>query len=77
MIDSISQIEQSHDRVVPYSSLKTEYGVPYTRVHLLRLEKAGKFPKRFRVGGRKVARFARELRAWLEERSASRTENGA
>jgi prophage regulatory protein len=36
--------------LVRFDALKDE-GIPWSRVHLARLEKAGKFPKRVRLGG--------------------------
>lgn len=64
---------QRHDRIVTYPRLKLEWGVSYSRVHLGRLEKAGKFPKRVPLGGSTVAWLESELAAWLAERAASRT----
>lgn len=43
--------------------------VPYSAQHLLRLEKQGKFPKRIRIGERRVGWRLSEIEAWLEERS--------
>jgi prophage regulatory protein len=43
--------------------------VPYSAQHLLRLEKQGKFPKRIRIGERRVEWRLSEIEAWLEERS--------
>ena len=39
--------------------------VPYTRQHILRLEKANKFPRRLRVGANRVSWHARDIEAWL------------
>jgi prophage regulatory protein len=39
--------------------------VPYVRQHILRLEKAGKFPKRRRVGPNRVGWHAKDIEAWL------------
>ena len=44
--------------------------VPYTPQHILRLEKKGKFPKRIKVGERRVGWWLHEVMAWLEEKSA-------
>ena len=48
--------------------------VPYTPQHILRLEKRGKFPKRIRIGERRVGWRLSDVEAWLAERSA---ESGA
>ena len=47
--------------------------VPYTRQHILRLEKAGKFPKRLKIGARRVGWLLSEIEAWVGERAALRT----
>lgn len=46
--------------------------IPFTRQHILRLEKAGKFPKRFKIGARRVAWLLSEIEAWVAERAALR-----
>ena len=46
-------------------------GIPFTAMHLYRLEAAGKFPKRFKIieGGQSVAWVAAEVDAWMAARS--------
>lgn len=46
--------------------------VPFTRQHILRLEKAGKFPLRFKIGARRVVWLLSEIEAWVGERAALR-----
>ena len=43
--------------------------VPYCPQHILRLEKKGKFPKRIKVGERRVGWWLHEVMAWLEQKS--------
>ena len=45
-------------------------GIPFTAMHLYRLEAAGKFPKRFKIieGGQSVAWVAAEVDAWMAAR---------
>lgn len=43
--------------------------VPYTPQHIARLEKAGRFPKRIRIGERRVGWRLSDIEAWLNERS--------
>ena len=43
--------------------------VPYCPQHILRLEKKGKFPKRIKVGERRVGWWLHDVMAWLEEKS--------
>jgi len=44
--------------------------VPYTNVHLHRLEKAGRFPKRIRLGPARVVWRLDEVLKWVEARCA-------
>lgn len=39
-----------------------------------RMEKARKFPQRLRLGGNSSGWLASEVRAWIEERAAERTD---
>jgi prophage regulatory protein len=39
--------------------------VPYTPQHILRLEKLGKFPKRIRIGARRVGWYLTDIEGWL------------
>ena len=39
--------------------------VPYTPQHILRLEKRNKFPRRIRIGPRRVGWYLAEIEAWL------------
>ena len=45
--------------------------VPYTPQHILRLEKKGKFPKRIKIGERRVGWWLHEVMAWLEQKSGT------
>ena len=46
--------------------------VPYTIRHIYRLEKAGKFPARVKIGANRVAWVHTEVLRWLELRVAGR-----
>jgi prophage regulatory protein len=64
---------QSGIRFIAWPELEPR--VPYTRQHLSRLERAGKFPKRVRVGNNqsgRVAWVASEVDAWFAARVAER-----
>ena len=39
--------------------------IPFTRQHILRLEKAGRFPRRLQIGARRVGWLATEIEDWL------------
>lgn len=59
-------------KMLSFPELKTAKGIPYSRVHLRRLEAAGRFPRRAQLGGNAVAWIESEIDAWLEERAAER-----
>lgn len=46
--------------------------VPLSRSQIWRLEQAGQFPRRVRIGQRRVAWRVSEIDNWLKTRSASR-----
>jgi prophage regulatory protein len=62
-------------KLVSKKELKSIYGVPYSSysfAHIARLEAAGQFPKRVRLGACRVAWVAGELQDWIDERVAKR-----
>lgn len=44
----------------------------YSRMHVDRLEKAGKFPKRVKLGENSVGWFEHEIDAWLKAKASAR-----
>ena len=61
-------------KLVSKKELKSVYGVPYSFAHIARLEIAGQFPKRIRLGACRVAWIAEEVDDWIEERIANRAQ---
>ena len=59
-------------KLVSKKELKSVYGIPYCFAHIARLESAGDFPKRIRLGACRVAWFADEVEEWITERAAQR-----
>ncbi len=59
-------------KLVTKKELKIVFGVPYSFAHIARLEAAGQFPKRVRLGACRVAWLSEEVQAWIDERVASR-----
>jgi prophage regulatory protein len=59
-------------RFVRFDRLKPDFGIDYSRMHVNRLEKAGRFPKRVQLGPNSVAWLEDELIAWQTERIAAR-----
>ena len=62
----------SKKKLVSKKELKTVLGIPYSFQHVARLEKAGRFPKRIRLGQNRVAWLLSEVEAWVDERLANR-----
>ena len=62
----------SEKQLVSKKELKTVLGIPYSFQHIARLEKAGKFPKRLRLGQNRVAWLRSEVEAWIDEKLADR-----
>jgi prophage regulatory protein len=62
-------------KVVSKKELKTVCGIPYSPQHIARLEAAGTFPKRIRLGQNRVAWLLSEVEEWLNVRIASRDTN--
>jgi len=42
--------------------------VPFTPQHIWRLEKQGKFPRRIKIGVRRVGWYLSDVEAWLADR---------
>lgn len=62
----------SQKRLVSKRELKSVLGIPYSPQHIARLEAAGQFPKRIRLGQNRVAWVQAEVEAWIDERLAER-----
>ncbi len=63
------------NRFIRFPELQERKGVPFSNVHLRRLEAAGQFPRRVKIGngdGGSVARLESEIDAWIEERVKAR-----
>jgi prophage regulatory protein len=59
-------------KLVSKKELKTLLGIPYSFAHISRLEAAGKFPRRVKLGACRVAWVLDEVLDWIEERVAQR-----
>lgn len=59
-------------KLVSKKELKSIYGIPYCFAHIVRLEAAGRFPKRIQLGACRVAWLAEEVQDWIDERVATR-----
>jgi prophage regulatory protein len=59
-------------RLLGYDDLKPVKGVNFSKVHLWRLERAGKFPKRVRLGQSRYGWLDSEIDTWISQRVAER-----
>ena len=64
------KIMLSTERLITADELSTI--VPFPRVHLGRLEKAGRFPRRLKIGERRVAWRLSDVLQWIEDRAEER-----
>ena len=65
------------DRII--SSRERRQRIPYSDMHIWRLEKAGKFPRRIKLGPSPTGRVGwrlSEIMNWIEERAAEREPTG-
>jgi prophage regulatory protein len=60
-------------RLIPYSALAAKC-ITYSKPHLWRLEKAGKFPKRVPIGVGRYGYVEAEIDEWIETRVRERDE---
>ena len=58
-------------RLLTFADLK-ERGIPWSRVHVGRLEAAGKFPQHIDLGENSIAWFEDEIDDFLEAKAAAR-----
>jgi prophage regulatory protein len=58
-------------RLISYDDLKSK-GIPYSKPHLWRLEKQGKFPKRVPIGAGRYAYVEAEIDGYVESLIAAR-----
>jgi prophage regulatory protein len=63
-------------RILDKKALRAK-GVPYSNVHLLRLETQGKFPKRFNLTQNRVAWIEDDVDRWIKERVKASTRDSA
>jgi prophage regulatory protein len=63
-------------RLLDYQALKGR-GIPWTRIHLARLEAAGKFPLHVDIGENSVAWFEDEVDDFIEMKAAERDAKAA
>jgi prophage regulatory protein len=64
-------------RFLRFPELKSAKGIPFSRAHVWRMERANKFPHRVFLAERTVAWAESEIDDWLAARVAERDGRGA
>lgn len=64
-------------KLLSFKQLETEKGIPFSRVHIGRLVKAGKFPAPIFVGEHRIAWLEPEIDDLIAERAALREKAAA
>ncbi|MGH7074018.1 MAG: helix-turn-helix transcriptional regulator [Stellaceae bacterium] len=64
ILNNVRELDRRPRRLLGYPDLR-DLGIPYSRVHLDRREKAGTFPRRVHLGANRVAWREEEITAWL------------
>lgn len=59
-------------RILSYNDLSADKGITYSKAHLWRLEREGRFPKRVPLGGARHGWLDSEIDEWLAECVAHR-----
>jgi len=65
------QLEVAMPKLLAFSDLKAQ-GIPFTRQHIARLIKQGRFPAPIKLGVGTNRWIASEVDAWIEHRMADR-----
>ena len=69
-LSGVTQERQS--RILLYHELKSLKGIPYSRVHVRRLEKAGEFPRRIQISRGRMGWYEHEIDEWLRKKADAR-----
>jgi prophage regulatory protein len=64
-------------RILSLSELKSKKGIPFSRQHVHRLVKLGRFPRPIKVGEATNGWLESEIDAWLVAKIAERDQKGA
>ncbi len=65
-----SHANESTDRIITIKAVRAM--VPYSAMHLSRLERAGQFPKRVHLGSNRVGWSLQEVQDWVEQKKSER-----
>jgi prophage regulatory protein len=72
VVSRIATQKKQSSRLLTYPELKSKKGIPYSRQHLARLEKEGKFPLRITLGPGRFGYYEHEIDKYVAERAEAR-----
>ena len=58
-------------RFLRFKDLRAVKGIPFSRMHVWRLEREGRFPRNVKIGVNTVAWVEAEIDAWMSARVSS------
>jgi predicted DNA-binding transcriptional regulator AlpA len=64
-------------RLVRYPQLRELYDIPYSRVHLGRMENVKQFPRRIHLSRNVICWSQQEIEDWIKARADARTKAAA
>ena len=70
-------IDEDHMKIIRFRDLEPMKGIPWSRVHIARLVKAGRFPLHINIGDATIGWVEAEVDEWLAERVAERDAKAA
>jgi prophage regulatory protein len=59
-------------KLITFEELKPQFGIPYTRVWISKLEADGKFPKHVSIGENRIGWIESEIAAWVAAKMKAR-----
>jgi prophage regulatory protein len=59
-------------KLITFNQMKSDKGVPYCRVHLMRKVDAGEFPRPVTLSGKRIAWIEKEIDAWIADKAERR-----
>lgn len=66
----IMEYIQNHDRII--TAKERREMIPYSDMHIWRMENDGKFPKRLHLGPKRIGWSYNEVHQWIDDRKAER-----
>jgi predicted DNA-binding transcriptional regulator AlpA len=68
----VARQKKQNSPLLTYPELKSKKGISYSRQHISRLEKEGKFPRRIQISPSRIGWYEHEIDAWVIEKAEAR-----